>query len=126
MMALYTCCPPCPDCNGLPGNIKGLRTRGGFDIVEMSWQNGKLTRLVIKSRLGGNCRIRTAQPLKGVGITLQAGCTGENPNKLFAVPVIATPIVSPKASATDNPIPQTLLYDLSTVPGKTYVLTAKE
>ncbi len=106
------------------GSIKGLRTRGGFDIVEMSWQNGRLTRLVIKSRLGGNCRIRTAQPLKGAGMSLKQA-VGENPNKLFAVPAIATPKVSGKAPAGSSPIPESILYDFNTVAGKTYILTSE-
>jgi alpha-L-fucosidase 2 len=106
------------------GSIKGLRTRGGFDIVEMSWQQGKLTKLVIKSNLGGNCRIRSAQPLKAKGITLRPA-TGENPNKLFKVPAITTPIISPKAHAAGNkePIAPGILYDFNTVAGKTYELT---
>ncbi len=103
------------------GSIKGLRTRGGFDIVEMSWRDGRVTRLVIKSKLGGNCRIRTAQALKGVGVVLKSA-TGENPNPLFAVPAIAAPLVSPKAIAAGYTPPPTVLYDFNTVAGKTYTL----
>lgn len=106
------------------GSIKGLRTRGGFDIIEMNWRDGKLTKLVIKSRLGGNCRIRTVQPLSAQAVTLKPA-TGENPNKLFAVPAVDKPIISAKAPAGKSTMPKSVLYDFNTVAGKTYVLTAQ-
>ncbi len=38
------------------GNIKGLRTRGGFEI-DIEWEDGKLTELRVKSLLGKPCEI---------------------------------------------------------------------
>ena len=46
------------------GSVKGLRARGGFEIENMEWKDGKIARLVIKSNEGGNCRIRSYSPLK--------------------------------------------------------------
>ncbi|MDF2189609.1 glycoside hydrolase family 95 protein [Paraflavitalea sp. CAU 1676] len=106
------------------GSIKGLRTRGGFEIVELSWQDNKITRLLIKSTLGGNCRIRAAIPLHSKNTTLQPAA-GENPNPLFNVPAVAAPVIAPKvgtASPTGRSLPQTILYDFPTVAGKTYEL----
>lgn len=39
------------------GEVTGLRARGGFG-VDMKWREGKLTEAVIRSALGGPCRLR--------------------------------------------------------------------
>jgi alpha-L-fucosidase 2 len=39
------------------GHVRGLRARGGF-AVEMRWSAGRLVEAVIRSRLGGTCRVR--------------------------------------------------------------------
>jgi alpha-L-fucosidase 2 len=63
------------------GKVKGLRTRGGF-VIDMEWENHALTKAVIHSTLGGNCRIRTniCCYVKNVP---SGKAKGENPNPLF-------------------------------------------
>ena len=39
------------------GHIKGIVARGGFEI-EMDWNGGQLTKLVVMSRLGNDCILR--------------------------------------------------------------------
>ncbi len=39
------------------GHIHGLCSRGGFE-VDIDWENGKLIKAVIKSKLGNECKIR--------------------------------------------------------------------
>lgn len=61
----------------LNGNVKGLRARGNFEISNMSWENGKLRALSIKSLSGGLCRISTSSPLKSQIENLRARSTGK-------------------------------------------------
>ncbi len=42
------------------GTVKGLRARGGFEIKELTWKDGKLTKAEILSTLGGDIRLRYA------------------------------------------------------------------
>ncbi|MDU1906614.1 MAG: glycoside hydrolase family 95 protein [Dysgonomonas sp.] len=101
------------------GSIKGLVARGGF-VIDMNWKDGKVTNLTIQSREGGNCRLRIGVPLKGNGIRK---AKGENPNPLFVVPEIKTPLISGKATLKVKELnldKNTLLYDLKTERGKTY------
>jgi len=48
------------------GNYKGLVARGGF-VVDVKWENSKVTKLVVKSQLGGTCLLRTPNAVKAKG-----------------------------------------------------------
>ena len=56
--------PAFPDVWQQQGSISGLRARGGFEIVNMEWKDGKLVKAVIKSTLGGNLRLRVPNEMK--------------------------------------------------------------
>ncbi|MGG7665388.1 glycoside hydrolase family 95 protein [Dyadobacter sp. BHUBP1] len=103
------------------GSISGLRARGGFEIVTLEWKEGKVSRLVIKSNLGGNCRLRLPNALKGHSLAL----AGANPNSnpFYQLMDIPKPIVSPAAQITALKLPETALYDFKTEKGKTYTFT---
>lgn len=100
------------------GSIKGLRARGGFVVEEITWKEGKLTKLVIRSMLGGNCRIRSAQALTGVQGMVKA--EGENSNPFYQVTPVAAPLIHSK-NIKALELPLTNLYDVSTEKGKVYV-----
>lgn len=63
------------------GSIQGIRARGGYEI-NIEWRNGKLEDASVFSHLGGNCRIRTAVPLKVVE-TASREAQGKNSNIFF-------------------------------------------
>jgi alpha-L-fucosidase 2 len=44
------------------GHVSGLCGRGGF-VVDLTWQNGCLTKATIYSKVGGPCRVRANVPL---------------------------------------------------------------
>ncbi|MBO5186139.1 MAG: glycoside hydrolase family 95 protein [Prevotella sp.] len=101
------------------GNIVGLVARGGFEI-DMEWRGGRLKRAVIRSRNGGNCRLRSLTPLRGKGL---AKAKGSNPNAIFDLPANQRLEISKEAKLKSPAMPKTYLYDLKTVKGGEYVLT---
>ncbi len=107
------------------GSVKGLRARGGFEIENMEWKNGKISKLVIKSSLGGKCRIRSYSPLKAEGNTILVQAKGENRNPFYQVPQIKKPLVSSKAKIKTVELKNTYIYDIETKPGKMYIISGK-
>ena len=84
-----------------------------------------MTKVVIKSNLGGNLRVRTPNALNGSnGLTLKTA-TGTNPNPFYQLEPTPTPIVSEKASTAGPTLQQTYLYDLPTQAGKVYTLVTR-
>ena len=107
------------------GSIGGLRARGGFEIVSMKWNDGKLSEVTIRSTLGGNCRLRVANQVKLLNGTLQQA-KGVNPNSFFEYAETAKPLISAKAQQKQTDIKSTFLYDFATQAGKTYTLAARQ
>ncbi|MDQ6763284.1 MAG: glycoside hydrolase family 95 protein, partial [Bacteroidota bacterium] len=106
------------------GSVSGLKTVGGFEISEMKWKDGKLNLLKIKSLRGGNCWLRTLNPLKISAAGILKKAIGKNPNPFFKTPEIPAPIISPKAQLTLPLLKPTFLYDFNTMAGTTYTLIA--
>ena len=101
------------------GSVTGLKARGGFE-VDMSWENQRLQRAVIRSTCGGVCRLRSWVPLKGKGLR---AARGASPNPAFIVAQTPAPVVSPDANVEPVILPKTYVYDLLTLPGHEYFLT---
>jgi len=105
------------------GEVKGLKTRGGFE-VSMSWDNGKLRTATIKSTIGGKLRVRSSVPLSAEGMSL-AKASGECPNPLLAPAEIAKPLISKEARLEQRDIPQYYEYDIDTQSGGVYFIARK-
>jgi alpha-L-fucosidase 2 len=107
------------------GRISGLRARGGFEIAEMEWENGRLTRVTIRSKLGGNLRLRVPNALKlSKGDALKKAA-GNNANPFYLTEETPVPVQSPGGRVTPPVLKETLVYDLPTQPGKIYTLVAQ-
>jgi alpha-L-fucosidase 2 len=105
------------------GHVSGLLARGGFKVDE-AWKEGKVTRVTLYSGLGGQCRIRSPQPLKVAGGAVLNPASGNNGNRFYRTPQVKQPLVSKKATVTLPSLPHTYLYDLQTTAGGKYVLEA--
>ena len=112
------------------GSVKGLLARGGFE-VDIDWQNGHITQAIIKSRIGGVCRIRSNRPLRGKGLR-QVKEIKQNGGRIMPVKTCDNPLltvfgsqqelISPAALLHSTSIPDTYLYDLNTKAGGVYFI----
>jgi alpha-L-fucosidase 2 len=107
------------------GRVSGLRARGGFEIVELEWNNHVVEKVKIRSTLGGNLRIRTANKLVLKGNVDLVTAEGENSNSFYQVPEIKQPLISPAASLNKIQLPQTTLYDIQTEKGQEYTFVIR-
>lgn len=101
------------------GEIRGLRARGGFEIVSLKWKDGKVESAIIKSTIGGNLRLRVHNTLAMDGMTL-VKAEGDNPNPLFEKQEISRPLVSEKVPLKGVELKDSYLYDVATEAGQTY------
>ena len=107
------------------GSVKGLRAKGGFELVSLEWKDSKVVRVTIKSTLGGNLRMRVPNALKfekGKGLK---NASGVNSNLFFKLEEVQRPVISPEAVIALPKLKQTILYDLPTEKGREYTLIMK-
>ncbi|WP_241558449.1 glycosyl hydrolase family 95 catalytic domain-containing protein [Paracnuella aquatica] len=107
------------------GSVRGIKAIGGFELVQMEWKAGKLVKAVVRSKLGGNLRLRVPNAVKLVGGTGLRPATGNNANIYYQVDATPTPIISEKAKVQPIALQETVVYDLPTVGGKTYTFVAQ-
>jgi alpha-L-fucosidase 2 len=107
------------------GKVTGLKARGGFE-VDLTWGGGRLTHATLRSKLGGNLRLRTSEPVtveqrNTPGLTV-AGATGENPNPFYRIVDAGKPIIAPNAVLPEIAVRSTWTVDVATVAGSAYVI----
>ncbi|MCF0069661.1 glycoside hydrolase family 95 protein [Dyadobacter sp. CY261] len=107
------------------GSVGGLLALGGFELVDMQWNGAKLTKVDIRSRLGGNLRLRVPDEMKLAGGAILKKAVGQNPNAFYVTEETPAAIVSPKAAKTTQPLKETWLYDVPTQAGKVYSFVAQ-
>ena len=107
------------------GSIKGLKTRGGFEI-DIEWKEAKIRKLSVLSNLGGNCRLQVHDQLKAGKNAMITIAQGENPNPFFYTPVIKKPVISAMAELKGVQLKDSYTYDLPTRRGEIYHFTGKE
>lgn len=100
------------------GEVNGLRARGGFEVEELTWRDGLVSRVTIKSTIGGNLRIRSNTPLKRVDGSALSLAQGENTNELTKPYNMPAPIVADKSKIPTTKLPTTYLYDIPTSVGE--------
>ena len=65
------------------GSVKGLRVRGDLEL-DLAWNAGRLHEMVIRSRLGGDCRVRYGS--KAAEMKIQPGQAVHLDGALIATP----------------------------------------
>ncbi|MGY5355651.1 glycoside hydrolase family 95 protein [Wenyingzhuangia sp. IMCC45467] len=103
------------------GNIKGLKTRGGYEI-DITWKNHKVSKLKITASKDGNCRLRLTSSLTGASLKK---ARGKNKNPFFYEVAVKEPIVSKKANIEKLTLPKYKEYDIAMKAGKTYTFYGK-
>jgi alpha-L-fucosidase 2 len=84
----------------------------------MEWDHHKITKLIIHSELGGNCRLRLNQIVKNA---LLKNASGKNPNNCFTTTDVKRPIIhTADGKIATSKLPQTWIYDMQTKAGKSY------
>jgi len=107
------------------GNITGLRARGGFEIMEMQWDGGIVSKVVVKSILGGNLRLRVPNELVSTSTGTLAAASGENANTFYSVAETAPPVVNQSLFVKSTDLRETFIYDIATEAGKLYKFVSK-
>ncbi|MFC0773088.1 glycoside hydrolase family 95 protein [Terrimonas alba] len=102
------------------GSIKGIKARGNFK-VGIAWDNGKLKQAKIVSNKGGNCRVRTSQPVKVVEVKC-INASGVNPNPLNTSYGNPPYQKNTNAKLVDIDEPKGYTIDFKTEIGKTYTI----
>jgi len=108
--------------NWANGSVKGLKARGGFE-ADVQWKNGAIAKAIIKSSIGGNCRIRSYVPLKGKGLK---EAKGANLNAFYAVNPIKTPLNHAKEAQPALTLKKIYEYDVDTKKGDIIELSSQQ
>ena len=94
--------------------------------MSITWENNQVQKILIKSHLGGNCRIRVPNEVTMVGGKALKVASGENSNPFFETDQVKNPVIAASANLNAVNLKSTWLYDLPTEAGKTYTIICKK
>lgn len=116
--------PALPD-RWASGQVSGLVARGGFEI-DLKWEKGEATHLIVRSELGGKCRLRLSGGLfSGEGMVVTCA-QNDTPNPFYQTPVVKAPRFSAESKYLGSfPVKNTLLWEFDTDPGKVYTFNIR-
>jgi alpha-L-fucosidase 2 len=100
------------------GSVRGIRARGGFE-VDIEWAGGRLRRGMIRSRLGGRCRLRTPHAVTVSGAQSRPA-SGPNPNPFYRLHDAGRPEIADTAALQVRPIDVGIAIDIDTTAGQTF------
>lgn len=106
------------------GEVKGLVARGGF-VIDLKWNEGKILKLTVLSRLGGDCRIKVPEEMTCKETDLYDS-SAESGNQLLQQPILVPFINTSGAKLADMQIDSGKTYQLGTITGKTYHFEVKK
>jgi alpha-L-fucosidase 2 len=96
-----------------------LHARGGFEVADLRWASGTLTRLTVRSALGGTVRLRVPKGLRLAKGPALVPATGPSPNAFYQQSSYFEHPASSPAPAVAGLWDE---YDLATKPGRSYTL----
>lgn len=105
------------------GEVRGVRARGGFE-VDLRWRRGAVDRVVLRSRLGGIARVRSAVPLTVDGRSL-ARAEGPVANAFYTTHPVAAPLTTPGGVADTLPALPAHVVDVDSRAGEEIVLEGR-
>ena len=107
------------------GSVTGLRARGGFDIVSLEWKNGNVVKVILKSNLGGQLRLRSYNELRLENDSKLSIAKGVNQNSFYQVRKIKQPKISSLAKDEKLRTKNVFEYDIQTQIGEEIILIDK-
>ncbi|QWX84989.1 glycoside hydrolase family 95 protein [Cellulophaga sp. HaHaR_3_176] len=107
------------------GKVNGLRARGGFEIIDLQWKDGEVIKAIIKSSVGGNCRIRSYNELKFEDEKDLITAQEINQNPFYQTPKTKKASVSKTVISKSLELKPTYVYDIPTTVGQEIVLIKK-
>jgi alpha-L-fucosidase 2 len=100
------------------GSVKGIKARGNFKI-DIQWKDGKILQGKIVSLLGGNCRLRTNEPVKIVEVNASSNTGTNELQTAYGKPPYEK---NPDAKLTAVNNSKGYIIDFKTEKGKTYTV----